>query len=71
MPESIATITEPTEEEEGEGEGEECPFVLMRDVPALKYHEELHCLSEPGLSQREYEQAVWARMLVMTFHTFL
>ena len=61
MPESNATITDPIEEEE-------YPFVLMRTVPALRYHEDLHCLSEPGLTQREYEQAVWARTLVMTFH---
>lgn len=43
-------------------EGEECPFVLMHTVPVMKYHEELHCLSEPGLTQQEYERAVWARL---------
>lgn len=41
-------------------EGEEVPIVLMQDVPDMKYHGEfLHFVSESGISQEEYEEAVW------------
>ena len=34
-------------------------FVLIRDIPKLKYHSEpLRFVSEPGISQKEYERRV-------------
>ena len=43
------------------GEAEEFPFVLMPTVPAMKYHDEpLHFMSQPGLTQKEYEQTLFA-----------
>ena len=36
-------------------------FVLIRDIPKLKYHSEpLRFVSEPGISQKEYERRVLA-----------
>lgn len=70
-PSNPASVFDPTTEDNAitsePTEGEECPFVLMRTVPAFKYHDDLHCFSEPGLTQREYEQAVWAGVLVPDF----
>ena len=36
-------------------------FVLIRDIPKLKYHSEpLRFVSEPGITQKEYERRVLA-----------
>ncbi|MCJ1462629.1 hypothetical protein MMC07_001231 [Pseudocyphellaria aurata] len=43
-------------------EGEICPFMLIMDVPALKYHVDLNCFSEPGLTQEAYEESVKDRI---------
>ena len=43
-------------------EEQECPIVLIRDVPARKTHESpVAFVSEPGVSQQEYEEMVWNR----------
>lgn len=35
------------------------PIVLIRDIPKMKYHENpLRFMSEPGISQEEYEHMV-------------
>lgn len=37
----------------------EVDFVLIRDIPKLKYHEKpLRFVSEPGIAQKEYERRV-------------
>lgn len=43
-------------------EEEECPIVLMQDVPLPKYHSDpVRFVSESGVSQQEYEKIVWSR----------
>jgi len=35
------------------------PILLIRDIPKMKYHEKpLHFMSEPGISQEDYEHMI-------------
>ena len=67
MPEFRVIITPPTEEAENR---EERPLVLMQNVPAQKYHQDLDCVTESGVTQQEYEESLLDRSLVITFHIF-
>ena len=43
-------------------EEQECPIVLIRDIPERKSHENpVPFVSESGVSQQEYEEMVWSR----------
>lgn len=43
-------------------EAQECPVVLILDVPVRKSHENpVPFVSEAGVSQQEYEEMVWSR----------
>lgn len=43
-------------------EEQECPIVLMQDVPTNKRHDLPVCfMSESGVTQKEYERMVWSR----------
>ena len=40
-------------------EEEDVPMVLIQEIPKLKYHEEpLHFMSEPGITQEQYEHMI-------------
>ncbi len=44
-----------------EGEELEVPVLLIRDIPKMKYHEKpLHFMSEPGISQEDYEHMIFS-----------
>lgn len=43
-------------------EEEELPFVLMPNIPRLKFHDDpFYFMSEPGITQQEYQKRVCAR----------
>ncbi|KAL8825824.1 MAG: hypothetical protein Q9170_007646 [Blastenia crenularia] len=51
----MATITTICEEEE-------LPIALMPTIPRLKFHDApFYFMSEPGITQQEYQKRVWAR----------
>lgn len=55
----MAAITADNSSDE---EGEEVPIVLMPNIPLLKFHDAPnYFMSEPGITQQEYQKRIIAR----------